>query len=554
MSATRTHDRDCALTRPPPDWWQQNHFCPSCRELGIDIPAERVRGLRRELRHELENSNAFGMWSKHGTRLVNQTSGCTGVLLVIFKEPPSAWGPSLPAVLARESAWEPVPPDWSGPTTVHFAVAKGTLVPKGALSYRSTKTYATGPGGTVVGTYASNGPVPDRQHDPKEGGPAPTPKPTPALAPPPPGRPSEEVVASEAAVAPEAVFKEMVKREAAVAGAVAWDGWAGCRAGCMGGCMGSCRASCSEGEVAGKVAPRPSCASCGSTAAPHATLGCVACARTRTIVPPTSHHRAREQSDEAVGLAPKRARLATGSGDLESLPACMPNTWTAAAAAAAAAAAVAAAVGAAAAVVEGAEEKRAAAERAAEERAAAEPDLPHPHAPYALVLSPAPPASPSASSPTVGVAPADAPSTDCPIALLLAAPYYANGNGNSNGNSSALPMDLRFQCLSATATSNCHTPGPSHATDRPLRLGAAQVPWLPPSVRLFGRGAQARDQGAPRVGSLAPRAGPRALLPRGPRRRVSSRLRRAQVLPPRHAAVGVAARGRVAARAAAPQR
>lgn len=148
----------------------QNHFCPSCRELGIDIPAERVRGLRREQRHELENSNAFGMWSKHGTRLVNQTSGCTGPLLVIFKEPPSAWGPcSLPAVLAREAAWEPVPPDWSGPTTVHFAVAKGTLVPKGALSYRSTKTYSSGPGGTVIGTYARNGPVPDREHGAREG-------------------------------------------------------------------------------------------------------------------------------------------------------------------------------------------------------------------------------------------------------------------------------------------------------------------------------------------------------------------------------------------------
>ena len=338
------------------------------------------------------------MWSKHGTRLVNQTSGCTGPLLVIFKEPPSAWGPcSLPAVLAREAAWEPVPPDWSGPTTVHFAVAKGTLVPKGALSYRSTKTYSSGPGGTVIGTYARNGPVPDREHGAREG--------------------AADVL--EVRLTDQLLMLDAtVKGEAAVAG-----------------------------EVAGEVAPRPNCASSGGAASTDidgsgGAVGSAACvvmsARRHgwCSEPPTSHHRAREQSDEAVGLAPKRARLTTASVDLESLPACLPNTWTAAAAAAEA-------VGAAAAVVEEAEEKRAAAERAAEEKAAAEPDLPHSHAPHALVLSLAPPASSSASSPTtVGVAPPDAPN-DCPIALLLAARNGANGNGNGN----ALLMDLRFQCL-----------------------------------------------------------------------------------------------------------
>ena len=368
-----------------------------------------MRGLRREQRHELENSNAFGMWSKHGTRLVNQTSGCTGPLLVIFKEPPSAWGPcSLPAVLAREAAWEPVPPDWSGPTTVHFAVAKGTLVPKGALSYRSTKTYSTGPGGTVIGTYARNGPVPDREHGTR----APTPE---ELAPPPPGRPSE------AAVAPEVVAPEEAASESALLLPLAEAGLSTVR-------REATTAEGFAGEVAGKFAPRPSCASCGSVASTHASK------------PPTSHHRAREQSDEALGLAPKRARLA--GVDLWSAQACILNTWTAAEAAAAEAAVEAAMA------EKRAAAGRAAAGRAAEERAAAEPDLPYPHAPHALVLSPAPPTSPPASSPTGGAAPADAPSTDCPIALLLAARNCANGNnGNGNGNGNALPMDLRFQCL-----------------------------------------------------------------------------------------------------------
>ena len=72
----------------------KNHFCARCREHGVPIPAHRVRAVRAERRDEFENPHSAGMWSKMGTRLVNQTSTCVGPSLVIFRGLPADAPPS----------------------------------------------------------------------------------------------------------------------------------------------------------------------------------------------------------------------------------------------------------------------------------------------------------------------------------------------------------------------------------------------------------------------------------------------------------------------------
>ena len=102
----------------------QNKFCPNCRE-SIELPTDRVRALTTEMRTLYQaNSLSAGFWKRAPEelgggdfRVVNNTMGCTGPAIVVFRCAP----PDL--------AWEEMPAGWIQDGVIPVSVGKGTLVP-----------------------------------------------------------------------------------------------------------------------------------------------------------------------------------------------------------------------------------------------------------------------------------------------------------------------------------------------------------------------------------------------------------------------------------------
>jgi len=116
----------------------KNKFCPSCRQ-GLAVPAIHVRALTTALHEELQNRPSEGFWNEMRTpfagsvRVVNNTAGCSGPWLAIYKhsQPP-------------ELEWAEMPPAWIDEDgMINLIVAKGTLVPTSELSsWRAPKASA----------------------------------------------------------------------------------------------------------------------------------------------------------------------------------------------------------------------------------------------------------------------------------------------------------------------------------------------------------------------------------------------------------------------------
>lgn len=104
-------------------------FCDSCRR-GVKVPAEHVRALSPAEKDRLKNWPSEGFWNalpppaEGRVRIINNTAGCSGPWLVLYKE-------HVPPTLE----WDPMPPNWvSEDGLVELVVAKGTLVPSSELT------------------------------------------------------------------------------------------------------------------------------------------------------------------------------------------------------------------------------------------------------------------------------------------------------------------------------------------------------------------------------------------------------------------------------------
>ena len=113
----------------------KNKFCPACRRSGLTVPATHVRALTPLLQEELGNRPAEGFWkdATHSVfrgvvRVVNNTSGCLGPWLVVYRDR------APPDLLAGDLTWAEIPPRWVNKGgDVVLVVAKGTLVPPSSL-------------------------------------------------------------------------------------------------------------------------------------------------------------------------------------------------------------------------------------------------------------------------------------------------------------------------------------------------------------------------------------------------------------------------------------
>jgi len=116
----------------------KNKFCFQCRQ-GLFVPVEYVRALTPALRDAVHNRPSEGFWNEMNgapfdglVRIINNTAGCSGPWLVVYKEkhPPShvEWG-EIPSTWVDEHG------------IVALIVAKGTLVPlKELTSWRPPKS------------------------------------------------------------------------------------------------------------------------------------------------------------------------------------------------------------------------------------------------------------------------------------------------------------------------------------------------------------------------------------------------------------------------------
>ena len=142
----------------------KNKFCARCRSGGVLVPAIRLKVLQAEEHDKWKNTNASGVWSGAGYRLINQTVRCSGPRLVVFPH-------SLPADV---EAGGPLPEEWlisrpGCPPSVHLVVSKGTLVPlevPASIALRSSAPYQL-PADWVAA--ASGGATEQQRVQPSEG-------------------------------------------------------------------------------------------------------------------------------------------------------------------------------------------------------------------------------------------------------------------------------------------------------------------------------------------------------------------------------------------------
>ena len=103
----------------------KNKFCASCRAC-LPVPLTHVRALSREQSACFINKRTEGFWNITGGgayRVVNNTAGCVGPWLVLFREaaPPDIEATVIPEQWATDEVY------------LCLSVAKGTLVPTQSL-------------------------------------------------------------------------------------------------------------------------------------------------------------------------------------------------------------------------------------------------------------------------------------------------------------------------------------------------------------------------------------------------------------------------------------
>lgn len=99
-------------------------FCRSCVEVGVIVPAARVRALWPSQHASFVNSHGRSPWSAAGWRVVNHTKRCHGPHLLIFQN-----------AAPLEGDWAPLPPEWMstdeqyGGSYLRLVSKNGTLCP-----------------------------------------------------------------------------------------------------------------------------------------------------------------------------------------------------------------------------------------------------------------------------------------------------------------------------------------------------------------------------------------------------------------------------------------